>query len=145
MGKRSQVTPEQFDLVKMMVNAGIKQTMVAKTIGKSAVTVNRLLKYETLDAYHSGERAVRETYKSTRNVEQPFESIIPVQTEETVLPEPVAQGQSEQTFDFKLLNENLVYLANKMAGYAQATEALTIATYALRKTANGDNKSFWKK
>ena len=155
MGKQWKViTPEQFNLAKIMSKAGINNRLIGEAVDKSATTVGRMMKYDTLDEYHRAEREARYAYKDAKKAaEVPSVELPPIEpvvswnpfarktvTEEAkaeVLSAPEEETNNDVLLDYKLLNENLVLLAKSMEKYSNSCEALAISVYALRKTVNG--------
>lgn len=143
---RKAINEEEFALAKMLRSHGVPYHKIAKQLGYATGTVTKLVSHETLADYRKWVNEQYDRYhpKKTATTELKQGVDTPVPTPE---PTPVAELKAanfEVGFDFKLLNDNLVLLANKMERYTKACEDLTIATYALRKTANGD-KPFWRK
>lgn len=133
-------TPQQFEAIKALSEAGASIKVIAVAMGKSQPTISRMLKHDTIEQYHEAGRLERAKYAS-----KAMPVVTPWPT--TVLKQGL--DQPDQIFDFKLLNENLVNLANKMEKYALACEQLTIAIYALRKTTKQPEEhskvNFWNR
>lgn len=137
MRKWKHTTEAEFSAIKALSAAGVSNKAIGEAMHKAAGTISSMIKHDSLEEYRQHWKDIK-LKASTQPV-----------PEQTVLKRGKdildVVHSADQDFDFKLLNENLVLLANKMEGYAKSCEALTIAIYALRKTANGkESKPFWR-
>lgn len=133
------LTNDEFNLIKLMSKADISDAQIAKGVNRSRTTIARIKKYDNLEDYRIAERETRYAYKKAELANKTAKQDT---TKAPVIESLVSN--SDEIFDYKLLNDNLVLLANKMEKYADACDKLAIATYALRKSAGGD-KLFWRK
>ena len=118
MGKRTKVTLNLFNAVKLMIEGGAKCAEVCKYMGISAWTFNVIKKSESLDEYKS---IVTESYLSRKKIDENTNSNTNVEEQaEEKIPAVVHQSVTVQATHYMMekldkIIELLTILNNKVA------------------------------
>lgn len=124
------LTSKEFERIKELTGLIPNVKKVADLVGRGSATIHRIKLANDFNDYR---RIITHSNRKKDTKPELFKKQVGA-------PIIRSDANTAQALDYKLLNDNLVLMADKIDKLTAALEANAIATYALRKTHTGDKK-----